>query len=68
MRGIKLDYTQEKGLFMFSKHHPKFKNIEKKNNPRDESLMVDLGNSSSLKSVNSRKNDYNKCTNLPFVY
>jgi hypothetical protein len=30
--------------------------------------MVDLTISSSLQSMNSQKSDYNKYTNLPFVY
>jgi hypothetical protein len=30
--------------------------------------LVDPINSSSLKFVNNRWSDYNKCTNVPFVY
>ncbi len=36
-------------------------------NTRDELLVVDLGNSSSLKSMNIWS-DYNKRITLPFVY
>jgi hypothetical protein len=39
-----------------------------KRNPKGELLMVDLKNSLSPKSMNSHRSDYNKCTNLPFVY
>jgi len=37
-------------------------------NPKDELLLANLGNSSSPKSMHSRWNDYNRCTNMPFVY
>jgi hypothetical protein len=40
---------------------------QEERNPRDELLMVDLGNSSNIKYVNSWS-DYNKYTKLPFVY
>ncbi len=30
--------------------------------------MVGLGNFSSPKFVNSRSNDYNRCTTIPFVH
>jgi hypothetical protein len=52
---------------MFSKCHLLFKTIEKKEIQRTL-LLEDLGNFSSSKSVNNRKNDYNRHTNLPFVY
>lgn len=53
---------------MFSKHHLLFKNIGTRKNLRDELLLVNPGNSSSFEFVNSWQSDYNKCTNVPFVY
>ncbi len=41
---------------------------QKKKNPKDKLLLADLRDSSSPKFVNSQWNDYNKCTNAPFVY
>ncbi len=37
-------------------------------NLRDKLLLVDLGNSSSPECVNSWWSNYNKHTNVPFVY
>jgi hypothetical protein len=37
-------------------------------NPRDELLLADLGNSSNPESMHSQWSDYNKHTNIPFVY
>jgi hypothetical protein len=62
VRRIKFDVYQEKGLSMLSKCH------REKRNLGDDLLMVDLGNSSNLNFVNSRRNDYNMHTNLPCVY
>jgi hypothetical protein len=39
-----------------------------KRNLGDELLLVDSKNSSSPKFVNSQKSDYNRPTNLPFMY
>jgi hypothetical protein len=68
MRGIKFEVYPIKGLihafqttFVVQEHQEKI-------NPMDKLLLVDFGNSSCLKSMNNRMSDYNKHTNLPFVY
>jgi hypothetical protein len=52
---------------MFSKCHLLFKTIEKRE-IQGTLLLTDPRNSSSSKFVNSRKSDYNRHTDLPFVY
>ncbi len=37
-------------------------------NPRDEVLLVDPRKFSSSKFMNNWWNDYNRCTNIPFIY
>jgi hypothetical protein len=61
-------YTQEKGgihdfqaPFIVQEHG-------EETNPRDEMLLENPTNSSSPKSMNNWRSDYNRCTNVPFVY
>jgi hypothetical protein len=53
MRGIKLDAYPRKGVIHAFQAPFVVQEHRKESNPRDESLMVDLGNSSSLEFVNS---------------
>ncbi len=41
---------------------------QEERNPRDEVLLADPGNFSSSKSMNNWQSDYNRCTNIPFIY
>jgi hypothetical protein len=68
MRGIRFKiYPKERGIHVFQA--PSIVQEHRyKNNPKDELLLVDLRNSSSLKFVNNWWSDYNTCTNVPFVY
>ncbi len=61
-------YIQEKGVIhafqtpFIVQEHWEEKNV------RDKLLMRDPINSSSPWYVNNQRSDYNRCTNLPFVY
>jgi len=46
-------YIQKKGLSMFSQVSSIIQEHQEENNPGDELLMVDFGNFSNLKYVNS---------------
>jgi len=68
MKGIRSEvYLREGDIHAFQTPFAIQEHQEKKN-PNDELLLADPRNSSSPKFVNSRWNDYNKCTNAPFVY
>jgi hypothetical protein len=60
-------YPREGGIHVFQTPFTIQEHGEKIN-PRDELLLVDLGNSSILKPMDSWRSDYNRCTNAPFVY
>jgi hypothetical protein len=60
-RGIKFEiYPREEGNY-YSRRREQEKSTR-------WIAMVDLGNSSSPKFMNSRSNDYNRCINIPFVH
>jgi hypothetical protein len=67
IRGIKVHAYPKEGVIHVFQVSFIVQEHQEERNPRDELLMVDFGNSSNLKYVNSWS-DYNKYTNLPFVY
>jgi hypothetical protein len=68
VKGIRFEVYPIKGVIHVFQTPSIVQEHREKRNPRDKLLLVDLGNSSNPKFVNNRMNDYNKCTNLPFVY
>jgi hypothetical protein len=68
VRGIRSKiYPREKGIHVFQA--PSIvQEHQKERNPRDKILLVDLRSSSSPEFVHCQQNDYNRHTNVPFVY
>jgi hypothetical protein len=68
MKGIRSKvYPREGGIHDFQTPFIVQKHGEE-TNPRDEMLLANRRNFSSLEFVNSQHSDYNRCTNVPFVY
>jgi hypothetical protein len=68
IRGIKFKvYPRERTIHLFQAPLIIQKHGNDKN-PRDELLLENPQKNSSPKHMHSRWSDYNKCTNMPFVY
>jgi hypothetical protein len=65
--GIRFGIHLKEKVIHVSKCHLMFKTIEERK-IQGTLLLADPKNSSSSKFVNSQMSDYNRCTNLLFVY
>jgi hypothetical protein len=66
--GIKFEIHPRKGDIHVFQMPFVVQEHQEERNPRDEVLLADPRNFSSSKFVNNWQSDYNRCTNIPFMY